>query len=87
MELRRVGPVAAAVAERDDLVDVLLVDALDVQSVLLGGVPDVVVVLELGEDRLIEDITAVITASEDGDEDADNVVEDITIGGDGGGGG
>lgn len=43
--------------------------------------------VELGEDRLIEDITAVITASEDGDEDADNVVEDITIDGDGSGGG
>ena len=43
--------------------------------------------VELGEDRLIEDITAVITASEDGDEDAGNVVEDITIDGDGSGGG
>ena len=43
--------------------------------------------VDRGTDREIEDITAVITASEDGDEDADNVVEDITIGGDGGGGG
>ena len=43
--------------------------------------------VERGEDREIDDITAVVTASEDGDEDADNVVEDITIGGGGGGGG
>ena len=43
--------------------------------------------VDRGTDREIEDITAVITASEDGDEDAGNVVEDITIDGDGSGGG
>ena len=39
--------------------------------------------VERGEDREIDDITAVVTASEDGDEGVDNVVEDITIGGGG----
>lgn len=42
--------------------------------------------VERGEDREIDNVTAVITASEDGDEGVDNIVEDITVGNGGGGG-
>ena len=35
--------------------------------------------VERGKDREIDSITAVITASEDGDDGVTNVVEDITV--------